>query len=343
MTNIEWTDATWSPVTGCTKVSAGCRNCYAETVADRFWGKQYGTVDGERRRFTDVWTHPERLDEPLRWRKPRRVFVNSMSDLFHEAVPDEFIDRVFAVMAISNYVGRCRARDCQHEPCESVDKPLAHSFQVLTKRPDRMRVYVRTPGRIDAVAEAAGMLGNWYIGDGALDAMSWPLPNVWLGVSAENQETADERIPILLDTPAAVRFVSAEPLLGPIDLLSVTFPHARMNVLEGVGVATRGVVGQSMPNAFSNKLDWIITGGESGPRARPCDVVWIRGIVEQCKAANVACFVKQLGSFSTHAVEVGRFTGSEEHPEKHRNRHMASKGCDPSEWPVDLCVREFPA
>lgn len=325
MTNIEWTDATWSPVTGCTKVSAGCRNCYAETVADRFWGKQYGTVDGERRRFTVVWTHPERLDEPLRWRKPRRVFVNSMSDLFHDAVPDEFIDCVFAVMAL----------------CPQ------HTFQVLTKRPERMRRYLSG----DDIAGGWTRSDRWSNAGAKIDAgrafdcgcAPQILPNVWLGVSAENQETADERIPILLDTPAAVRFVSAEPLLGPIDLLSVTFPHARMNVLEGVGVATRGVVGQSMPNAFSNKLDWIITGGESGPRARPCDVVWIRGIVEQCKAANVACFVKQLGSFSTHAVEVGRFTGSEEHPEKHRNRHMASKGCDPSEWPVDLCVREFPA
>lgn len=323
MTNIEWTDATWNPVTGCTKVSAGCRNCYAETVADRFWGKQYGTVDGERRRFTDVWTHPERLDEPLRWRKPRRVFVNSMSDLFHEAVPDEFIDRVFAVMAISNYVGRCRARDCQHEPCESVDKPLAHSFQVLTKRPDRMRVYVRTPGRIDAVAEAAGMLGNWYIGDGALDAMSWPLPNVWLGVSAENQETADERIPILLDTPAAVRFVSAEPLLGPINFRDLPMPKT--------GPFARGADRfDPLHPGWSTHIDWIITGGESGPKARPCDVVWIRRIVDQCRDAGVPVFVKQLGAQPRNG-EI--------------DLHIAvqdSKGGDPSEWPEDLRVREFP-
>lgn len=330
MTNIEWTDATWNPVTGCTKVSAGCKNCYAETVAERFWAKQYGTVDGHRRRFTDVWTHQERLDEPLRWRKPRRVFVNSMSDLFHDAVPDEFIARIFDVIRACHAEGR------------------GHTFQVLTKRPVRMRDVMRRL-RFDG-----GGAGRVWIADKD-DARGYPLAaghrgatglqNLWLGVSAEDQETADERIPILLDTPAAVRFVSAEPLLGEINLWPWTSDPGRYALekrRDGVHAIT------SAPDLHPGKhvagrLDWVIAGGESGPAARPCDVAWIRGIVEQCKAANVACFVKQLGSFSTHAVEVGRFTGSEEHPEKHRNRHTASKGCDPSEWPVDLCVREFPA
>lgn len=194
-TAIEWTDRVWNPVTGCTKVSQGCKHCYAETVANRFWATQYPDFarkehpsnwqvmngdDRRPRRFTDVLCHPERLQEPLSWRKPSRVFVNSMSDLFHEDVPDDFIARVFDTMALAP----------------------KHTFQILTKRPARMLAVVPTLAARHTAQDGSG----------------WPLANVWLGVSTENQETANERIQLLLQTPAAVRFVSAEPLLEEVDI-----------------------------------------------------------------------------------------------------------------------------
>jgi protein gp37 len=171
---IEWTDATWNPVRGCTKVSPGCKNCYAETFAERWRG-----VPGHAyEQGFDLRLVPEKLDEPLRWKKPRRIFVNSMSDLFQEGVPDDLHRDVFAVMALAPQ----------------------HTFQVLTKRADRMRDYCRSAIRVRPAGDRA--------------SVAWPLPNVWLGVSVENQHFADERIPLLLQTPAAVRFISAEPLLG---------------------------------------------------------------------------------------------------------------------------------
>lgn len=179
--NIEWTDATWNPVTGCTKVSPGCDHCYAETLAERF----RDTPGHYYENGFDVQLRPEKLDQPLRWTRPRRIFVNSMSDLFHDQVPDEYIAKVFAVMA--------RAEQ--------------HTFQLLTKRHGRMRSLLSDDAFPDAVVrELGGGLGGW------------PLPNVWLGVSVENQQWADTRIPALLETPAAVRFLSMEPLLGPVDL-----------------------------------------------------------------------------------------------------------------------------
>ena len=264
-TSIEWTDRVWNPVTGCTKVSAGCKNCYAETIADRFWATQYpdGVPTGRHdaggnapemrpRRFTDVWTHDDRLRDPLSWRKPARVFVNSMSDLFHEDVPDEFIDRVFAVMHLAE----------------------RHVFQALTKRPERMLAYVSSRPR-DAAKPDQVVIAT-ELGEGHY-SVPWPLPNVWLGVSVEDQPRADERIPLLLQTPAAVRFISAEPLLGPVDLS----PWLLVETIGGV--------------ELERWLDWVIVGGESGPGARPCNLEWIRSIVEQCHSANVKCFVKQLG------------------------------------------------
>lgn len=301
MTGIQWTDETWNPVTGCTKVSTGCKHCYAEKLAPRVFAGQLTLVGRHGgptsavmrpRRFTDVMVHDDRLDRPLHWRKPRRVFVNSMSDLFHEDVPDEFIAQVFAVMMLAR----------------------KHTFQVLTKRPDRMRRFVAAcPG----IAEAFHRLDHWRV------PWEWPIPNVWLGVSCENQETADERIPILLDTPAAVRFVSAEPLLGPVEL-------------------SRYMVW--IDDACS-MLDWIIAGGESGPKARPCDVGWIRSIVEECRCAGVPVFVKQRGSlwFDTDRREGMRRACTVPADSAwtwvtQRDR----KGGDPSEWPEDLRVREWP-
>lgn len=311
MTGIQWTDETWNPVTGCTKVSAGCKNCYAERLAPRVFAGQVvdrvlsdrvdggGVVEKGPRRFTDVRTHPDRLAQPLRWRKPRRVFVNSMSDLFHEDVPDEFIDRVFAVMALAPQ----------------------HWFQVLTKRPERMLRWFGPVGgvtRRDFVRSQEGRRLNVS----RLPPREWPLPNVWIGVSCEDQGAADARIPLLLDTPAAVRFVSAEPLLGPIEfemVASVPVPGGRM--------------GWDVLDRESKHLDWIIVGGESGPKARPCDVAWIRSIVQQCRSAGVACFVKQLGA---DWVADGMFDRGL------RDAMTDRKGGDPSEWPDDLRVREFP-
>lgn len=246
-TKIVWTDATWNPVTGCTKVSQGCKHCYAE----RDWARLVHMPAFSGRAFTDVACHPERLDQPLHWKKPRRIFVNSMSDLFHEDVPDEFIDQVFAVMAQSPQ----------------------HTFQVLTKRPERMREYMNHPVRLNMWADAEIPLVSSEWGD-------FPLPNVWLGVSVEDQATAYERIPLLLQTPAAVRWISAEPLLGPVDLRYFNY-----NYLDKL---PKGVI----------SLDWVVVGGESGPKARPMHPDWARSLRDQCQAAGVSFLFKQWGEWA---------------------------------------------
>lgn len=291
--NIEWTDATWNPVTGCTKVSQGCKNCYAEGVANRFWAKQYPLVDGRPRRFTDVQFHPERLDEPLKWKKPRRVFVNSMSDLFHESLSGHEIAQVFGRMHHAN----------------------KHTYQVLTKRPERMLRWTKWFNE------------EWLRG---FNAFPREYQHVWLGVSVEDQQTADDRIPLLLQTPAAVRFVSYEPALGPVDFK---------------GLIQRRCVSPSHPFPFLcdrsdhdlRGIDWIIVGGESGPGARPCDVAWIESTITQCKAAGVACFVKQLG-----AQPYDSTVGIREADRWAVRGHRSRKGGIPEEWPEDLRVREFP-
>lgn len=298
-TTIEWTDATWNPATGCTKVSQGCKNCYAERVFPRAYGKT-------GRRFIDVATHPDRLEQPLRWRKPRRVFVNSMSDLFHEGVPEQFIDKVFAAMAFGQ----------------------RHTFQILTKRPQRMLDYMATGDRRELVACRGTDLGAVMH---ALDEIEWPLDNVWLGVSVEDQETADERIPLLLQTPAAVRFVSYEPALAEVDFMRLATPCGPINCLHG----TRGNDCTTEP---WQKLDWIIVGGESGPGARPFDVAWARETIRQCRAAGVACFVKQLGRHPT----TDHRTRPAGEPSYWTSVLRDRKGGDMAEWPADLRVREFP-
>lgn len=252
---IEWTDATWNPIRGCSRVSEGCRNCYAERIAARFSrpGQPYEglakhvavTKEWEKREFPLVvnearWTGEvrfirEHLADPLRWKKPRRIFVNSMSDLFHEKVPDGWITDIFNVMA----------------QCER------HTFQILTKRPSRMQ---------DWMAARCGRVP----------------PHVWLGVSVEDQKTADERIPLLLQTPAAVRWVSYEPALGPVDFTNLNPPN--------------------FINAFDHSfglpmLDWIVCGGESGPGARSMHPDWARSVRDQCQAAGVPFFFKQWGEF----------------------------------------------
>ncbi len=324
-TAIEWADASWNPVRGCTKVSAGCKHCYAERFAERFRG-----VPGHAfEQGFDLRLVPEALELPLRWKKPRRVFVNSMSDLFHEDVPDDFIDQVFGVMAA-----------CE---CTTYDGGPGHTFQVLTKRPQRMREYLSSDRR-RAWARAAVNYGGGEDPDPLFDQVnSGPLalPHVWLGVSVEDQATANERMPLLAATPAAVRFVSCEPLLGPVNLR---------------------VIAPTDQNTGMPQLHWVIAGGESGPGARPCDVAWVRSLVEQCRAAGVPAFVKQLGarcvcSYYAHDLrEMYESDGSEwpdpidwdlrdGQPPADATVHIQCRdraGRDPAEWPEDLRVRQMP-
>lgn len=292
-TSIEWTHmpgylpATWNPTRGCSRVSEGCRNCYAEIMAARFskpgqWGEGFAEMRGGDHRWTGrVELVEDKLLMPLKWRLPRCIFVNSTSDLFHERLPDEAIDRVIAVMAL----------------CPQ------HRFLVLTKRPERMRQYMTTEVRGQwsgkayvveggegqlrpmtdvrfrmmsvlcdmlsrAPSQAINRASEWQDahypgGDGLV--RKWPLPNVWLGASVEDQPMADERIPHLLATPAAVRFVSYEPALGPVDF--------------------------QLGGERAGRLDWVIAGGESGPGARPAHPDWFRSVRDQCAAAGVAFFI----------------------------------------------------
>lgn len=305
-TGIQWCDATWNPIRGCSRVSEGCRHCYAEAVAARFCGpgQPYeGLVKVAARRQIEVdaageptgrardakearWNGEvrfvaEHLADPLKWKKPRRIFVNSMSDLFHERLTNEQIAAVFGVMAA----------------CPQ------HQFIVLTKRARRMREWFEWINK--------SITGHWHgrwgvmfehlqavLGENATDAAwqravahepsptslgdagchAWPLPNVILGVSVENQAAADERIPDLLATPAAVRAISAEPLLGPLQL--------GVKVGSGFEFFDYGI--GNVP-----RLDWVIAGCESGPGARACSTDWLRSLRDQCKEAGVAFFLKQ--------------------------------------------------
>ncbi len=270
MSRIEWTEETWNPVTGCTRISEGCHHCYIERTPPmrmahrRFDGSHIGATTG-------VLFHPERLTQPFGWRKPRRVFVNSMSDLFHDKVPGEYIARVFATMALAD----------------------RHTFQILTKRPQRMRALLADGGQAlleeTTDEETASALYDAH----------WPLPNVWVGTSVESQKWADIRIPQLLATPAAVRWISAEPLLGPIDLdgpLDATGQHRPKLTywLTGrPGWAADGTLD------VRPRLDWVVVGGETGPGGRPMDPAWARTMRDQCTAAGVPFFFKQWGDYVT--------------------------------------------
>ncbi len=283
-TGIEWTDATWNPVTGCAKVSQGCKHCYAE----REWPRMTRLVPAYAgREFTDVRTHADRLDQPIRWAKRRMIFVNSMSDLFHPEVPYDFIDSVFGVMWACLY-GR--------------NEQNGHIFQVLTKRADRMRDYFRTDRR-EAWARSAVHHGGGTDPDGIFDQVmdfNGPHPRIWLGVSVEDQAAADERIPLLLDTPAAVRWISAEPLLGPVRLsglfgLITDDEDVRINALEGTFITSRY---QEDETPLGAKLDWVVVGGESGPKARPMHPQWARSLRDQCAEAGVPFLFKQWGEWT---------------------------------------------
>ena len=234
-TKIPWAERVWNPVTGCTKVSAGCDNCYAETMSKRFgWTR-------------DVVLRPDRIDQPTRWKKPAVIFVCSMGDLFHEEVPFAFIDQVYGTMVAASQ----------------------HTFIVLTKRPERAKACME------------------FFGE-RCDGGALPVPNVWLGVSIEDQETAAERVPIILDTPAAVRLVSVEPMLDYIDLTRIDTGDAIINALDGsIGVEGRGWTGCA-------RLNWIICGAESGPRRRAIAVNAIQLLRDQSYGAHVPFFLKQM-------------------------------------------------
>ena len=292
-TKIEWATTSWNCVTGCSPVSDGCTRCYAARMAKRLQAMgQPRYRDGFAVRF-----HPEALEEPLHWRKPRRVFVCSMSDLFHEDVPDEQIAAVFGVIAA----------------CP------AHQFMVLTKRAERMREWFDWTGWIGPPVPMASqrqknervnynrlrtVWEGWRAGMPTEDWLphvygSWPLSNVWLGVTAENQEQADKRIPLLLDTPAAVRFVSVEPMLEGVDLERWFYcKHCRDDDYWG-----KGAVDDPLSSAMGGRpwrecctgLDWVICGGESGPGARPMKPEWARNLRDQCVAAGVLFHFKQWG------------------------------------------------
>lgn len=269
--HIEWTDATWNPIRGCSRVSQGCVNCYAEKQAariqrmDRGRGvpEDQGSYDGLITRGGQ-WNGQIRvvdglMDQPLRWKKPRRVFVNSMGDLFHEVVPDSVILSVFTTMA----------------------KAKHHTFQVLTKRPKRMRE----------------LLSMWQdTGLTLREGCGAVLPNVWLGVSVENQSTADERIPLLLLTPAAVRWISAEPLLDKVDITKY-LPD------EWSGVAVCDA-----PYGDTPPLDWVVAGGESSSGARPMHPDWVRLLRDQCQNTGVPFFFKQWGEWLPGEQIPGRTT-----------------------------------
>jgi protein gp37 len=277
MTDIEWTDESWNPIVGCSVTSPGCTNCYAMRKAWRLASMGRGTAHyrglTEKVNGKIVWTGAMRaapqslFQKPLRWKKPKKIFVNSMGDLFHEAIPDALIDRVFAVMAL----------------CPQ------HTFQILTKRAKRMRDYVKS-NRCDFMNMEAGQIMHWD----EMPKADWPLKNVWLGVSAEDQKRAEERIPILLDTPAAKRFVSCEPLLGEIDLTQLEKERDTYNTMDGIVLQMNG----NQPyQIIGTALDWVIAGGESGPGARPPHPDWFRSLRDQCAEASVPYFFKQWGSF----------------------------------------------
>ena len=274
-TGIEWTrgddgsaGATWNPIVGCEAVSPGCDHCYAAREAS---GRlrhlpQYADLATGGKFTGEVRLLPERLDQPLKWKRPRRIFVNSMSDLFHKDVPDDFIARVFAVMAAAPQ----------------------HTFQVLTKRHARMKALLNSDKLVGAVGR------HWSANDSVPATEfwpGWPLPNVWCGVSVETQQWANLRIPALLETPAAVRFLSCEPLLGRVDLRHHLTGHCPEHDFPGGFCVQRDHPGVQ-------HIGWVIAGGESGPKARPMHPAWVRAIRDHCQAAGVPFLFKQWGEWA---------------------------------------------
>lgn len=312
-TEIAWTDATWNPAVGCTHAGTPeCDHCYAREAHDK---RHRAKVAGKKlapqylQPFSTIQTFPERLGQPLHWKKPRRIFVCSTADLFHRDVPLDFILRVFTTM----------------------ERAKQHTFQVLTKQPARLLEFCRTYG----------------IGD----ENDWP-KNVWAGVTAGTQASANERVPVLLQVPAAVRFVSCEPLLGAVELKPFISTDPAVRKCWRCGYFTNRDE-QACPNGCGRlegdrRLDWVICGGESGPRARQFDVAWARSLRDQCRDAEVPFFMKQLGRNAVVASTLWlewRKVGSTPITRSEHVAHICTEtldGRNPAEWPQDLRVREMP-
>lgn len=304
-TGIQWTDATWNPVVGCTKVSQGCKNCYAKELHDKRHkahraGKSIAPQYAQP--FEKVQLMYDRLSVPLHRHIPTRYFVNSVSDLFHDDVPDDFLVQVFDVMRRCGVSGGSNTGLIRGE----------HTFQILTKRPERMRDFCT---RLRWDGERLFLERDADAGRPVLPMMR----NVWLGVSVENQEAADERIAPLLQTPAAVCFLSCEPLLGRVSLRWASWAplngqRCDREELDGV----RGLI------------DWVIIGGESGKGARRFELSWAETLIEQCQAAGIAVFMKQIGAVTT--LNGPDFTYS-----------LGGDLGDMERWPNQFRVREFPA
>lgn len=264
MTKIQWTNKSWNPVTGCTEISEGCKNCYAKKMAGRL--KRNPTTSHKYRKGFKVTLHNDELNKPSTWKKPQKVFVCSMGDLFHQDVPYHFIDRVFATMA----------------------QNPQHTFQILTKRPKNMLAYYHSKNFCmidqDKTSLSTRITSFDYNGQDreAHVIVKWPLPNVWIGVTAETQETANTRIPLLMKAPAAIRFVSIEPILEEINLHRFLFDTPYTPPLP-------------VKQKNKNSPDWIIIGGETGPKARFAACGWFKLIQFQCKLANIPFFFKSSG------------------------------------------------
>jgi protein gp37 len=290
-TGIEYGQVAWNPVTGCTKISEACQNCWAERMSKRLAGRCGYDKDEPFK----VTLHPDRLDQPLKWKKPRTVLVSFMGDLFHEDVPTTFIDQVLEIIA-----------SCPQ-----------HTFLALTKRPENLEHKIYGTTTDNPFRQLGG--GDY-------------LANLWLGVTAENQARADERIPILLQIPAAKRFVSVEPMLGPVDLTQIDIGgNVWINSLTGDCKSYHPYGGMWKMSESKNKLDWVICGGESGPGARPMHPDWVRSLRDQCITADVPFWFKQWGEYCAP---------SQMPPETYRawDYHHGTENCwkedDPSPWRV---------
>ena len=281
-TKIEWADAVWNPVTGCTKISEGCDNCYAAKMVNRL--QKIPATQKKYQNGFKVTCHENELAKPLSWEKDRKIFVCSMGDLFHDDVPFEFIAQIYGIMSM----------------CPQ------HTFMVLTKRPDRaLKFYqwceekeqelYKCPADQNIYLEYLPLeiIGPYTEQFGDSFPEEIPLDNIWLGVTAENQARADERIPILLQIPAAVRFVSVEPMLSPVDFDKI--PPQNLGEWAGFNIKSGACFGGAYEN--EKGLHWVICGGESGPNARPIHPDWVRSLKDQCRAAKVPFFFKQWGEW----------------------------------------------
>jgi protein gp37 len=293
MTTIAWTDETINPIVGCSRISAGCEKCYAETAAKTARLQQFPQYQKVAKWNGTVEFVESQLIKPYEWKKSKKIFICSMADIFHENVPFNWVEEIFYMI----------------ENCPQ------HTFQILTKRPERMIEFF-----------------DWYIArnsDHSVE-LQWTMPdNIWLGVSCENQAMADKRIPLLMEIPAKVRFLSCEPLLEPINL-SKFLPIEWSEIAEDWIESWPGI-GSYSRDAYP---DWIIVGGESGAGSRPCHIDWIRDIASQCQSAKVPVFIKQLGSnaIATRSDNTGNY----------KLKLKDRKGSDILEWFDDLRLQQFP-